>query len=416
MIDLMPRQIFSIFLIVFLFLGGIIFRLLLAYFSPQSFILDQTEYHELAVKIKDSPFFIAAHPYRQYGFPIVLAMIYSIFGTENTIVWIYLQAVLDALVSLMIFYIGWRIFGNKLVAWLGFILYLFNPFTAAYVGVRLSEIYAIFFLTLLVTLYLLFIKLEEKRSLFLLALFAGFLPQVRPGFLYFSLSIIFIAFLIMRKKRTNKKFFIYFFGGLLFIIPFLYSLIANFKVYRKISLVTIDNLAVKEFYASLYTDDLLKTTAYPPELNNMYFEYGNKWRDVTKYDLDTKYLKLSMEKVKNDPGEFLLSRLRKMKYIWEKYQIFPYYTLENKLLLSFIYWSNLIIIFLCGFGLYKSKKEVDYRFYFLCMYLLIYTTFIHLFSVGAERYTLPVYPIVFLFAGYGICQIVKTIIKFKYFV
>lgn len=170
---------------------GFCLRLLLVYIAPQPDIFDQKEYHQYARGILTlNSYDLGVSSYRTYGYPLVLAVIYHFVGIENRWGWIIFQAVLDTVSALLVFGIAQKIFRSIVPAWIAYLLYLFNPFTSAYVGVRLTEVLTTFVIALI---FFLFITFWQKRSifiLFILAFILGYLPFIRPGFFLFSIVTI----------------------------------------------------------------------------------------------------------------------------------------------------------------------------------------------------------------------------------
>ena len=96
---------------------------------------------------------------------------------------------------------------NGAIAWIAFILYLFNPFTAGYVGGSpLSEVGdSVFGYIDQRTAHPLFPK--EINGVVSLTALLGFLPQVRPVFILVSVitAVIAVWVYLPRLKKVQKK-------------------------------------------------------------------------------------------------------------------------------------------------------------------------------------------------------------------
>lgn len=190
-----------------LFIVGVFFRLALTYFFPQMLINDSLEYHQFALAIVHNHNHLYASTYRLYGYPLFLSLIYGIFGTGDQIVWKIAQAILDSSVGVMIYYLGSWIFKSPRGGLIGMILYTFNFYTAGYVGARLTEVVTIFLIMLLFMLFYLFLRKKSILSIVGLSIVSGFIPQVRPGFLSFSIIVILllVLFLLRAKDPAGAK-------------------------------------------------------------------------------------------------------------------------------------------------------------------------------------------------------------------
>lgn len=406
----MKRLVFSLFLL------GLIYRLWLAYAFPQPFIIDQTEYHNVALRLIGVNQYLYNVSHRLYGYPLILAVIYKIFGSNNYFPWIFFQALADTLSGVIVFIIGKKIFKNKTIALCGYILYLFNPYTSAYVGVRLTEIVTIFLVACTFLLFLLFIEKKDLRILIAASLIASFTPQVRPGFLYFDVVLLLFYFHLIKteKRKASWKILSVFAMTVCFSIFFLYNIYQNNKFYGIAEPFSIDNLFAREFYISLYIDDQDVIDVFPVEVNKIYYDFSTVNNMEQRKIMENKYENLAILKVRADPKNFLLSRIRKLGYVWAKHQLFPY---GGRKPVDF-YTSKLNLLFLVtactGFlvwlrkGYYKINLK-NKRFTILSTLFICYISVIHAFTITAERFSLPAYPVVALFSGLGTYYIINAI-------
>lgn len=362
------------------------------------------------------------------------------------------QSIIDSLTGVLIFKIAGKIFHSQKIAWVSYLLYIFNPFTSVFVTLILSEVWGIFLMT--VILYLLILLIEnlwgpathvsqtplQNRStswgsrpvklclgplvrvtpLFVLvALLFGYLPQVRPAFLFYCIAVfIFLTIKIVKDKKDIKTLII---ATLLFILPFIYNVAGNWTYFKQFSLTTVDNLLVREFYISLYVPERSPFHAkdpdvFPPEVQKIYNEYTPvPFNEYGRKLMAQKYLNLGLKKVMENPAEFIFSRVRKLWYVWEKHFLFYYEQPENKPVDFTTYWGNNLLIFLglTGFISWFRKNRKSHLIWFgwLVIFTIGYISLVHSLSLAEERYSLPGYPFIFLFAGYGMWNLVRRIVN-----
>lgn len=410
------------FCLLLLFLLGIIFRLWFVNWQVQPLVFDQQEYHDVAKGLMGQSQYIYISAYRMAGYPFILATIYSIFGEKDTFVWKLLQAGMDSMCAIFIFLIARKIFKDKRPGIIAAILYLVNPFTSAFVGVRLTEIITIFAVTLISYLFIFYKKNRHITLFFLLAIILGYLPQVRPGYLFFSIAI--YAYLIydlaIQKIKRKIKATVILFSFVLFSSLFLINMARNKIYFGQYHPMTVDNLFVREFFVSLYVDNFDTVSSIPPEVNWIYQDYSVAKSPEERREKANKYLGFAIREIDRDRANFLVNRVKKLWFVWEKHNLFPYVNPQSSLLpviLKSLYIANLLILGLFLFGIYsfgkkiaKEKSNNEKKWVVgLVIFLIFYISFLHAFTITSERFSLPVYPLIFLFAGYGIWDIIKRL-------
>ncbi len=424
-----------------LFVIGIIFRFWIANLVPQPFVFDQTEYHFYALQMLHKGL-VAWQP-RLYGYPLFLSLIYKLFGEGNFLVVFVAQSIVDTLTGLIIYLIAKKIFKNQKVAIFSYILYLFNPFTSVYAILTLSEVWGVFLVAVIFYLMILIYKRGDASGgppiraaarqsnsehevgvtrgrtpwFLLLTLILGYLPQVRPAFLFYSLFLFGIISIWFYKNYKLRRGVLI--AVLLFILPFIYNIAGNWVYFKQFSPTTVDNLLVREFFISLYVPGRAPIHArdplsFPMEVQKIYYEYTPiPQTPLDRKFMTRKYLYLALKKVEANPGEFILSRIRKFWYVWEKHFIFYYNQPANTLIDFLTYWGNNILIFLAIYGFYIwFRKEVKLKmrwFGHFTIFTIFYISAVHSFSLTEERYSFPGYPLLFLFAGYGIWNIIRKL-------
>jgi len=399
---------------------GIIFRLWLVSLVPQPFGYDQSEYTSFAWIMMHQG--LNAWQTRLYGYPLILALIYTFSGFGNWVAVRIFQSLLDVAAGLLIFLLAKKIFKKETVAWTAYLLYLFNPYTSAYVGVFLSEVTAVFLVALIFYLTSVYLERKHTLSLILLVPVLGFLPQVRPVFIFYTTAMTGILILLMKKRRRIKQIFIAFILLILYLTPFAYNIVGNLQVFKQFSLTTVDNLFVREFYISLYVSGRSPFHAktpdvFPKEVQQIYNEFSPVPKNKEERQaVAKKYLNLGISKIKGDPWEFIVSRIKKFWYVWEKHFLFYYVEPESKIRDFLVYWGNVVLLGLAFTGsvswvslVIRNHNAYGRWFAAFTISFFAYISLANSISLAEERYSLPAYPLVFLFAAGGI-SFIRTVL------
>ncbi len=381
------------------FIVAIAFRFWLISIFPQPFEFDQYEYYKFALQMLINGIF--ADSARLYGYPLFQAILFKIFSPYSIQPIIIFQAMIDSLTAPLIYQWAKLLFRQKSVPWIAFVLYVFNPYTSAYVGVLLSEVTGVFFTALLLYLFTLF-WLKKKLSVFLLFSFiAGFLPQIRPAFLYFSAGL----FLLSLYRYWTKKWVII--GILLFILPYLYVLWGNIIYFNEWKLTNVDHIPERELYISVMVPNRapyhIKNgyDVYPKEVMQLYEEYSKLPQNkIERAAMGTKYRAKAIEIVKNDPWLFIRQRLGKMFFVWEKHFLFYYQESPSRIRDAAAYWGNIVLLIVGVSGLVTWAIKQKTLLAVMYVSFIAYISVIHSVSIAEERYSLPGYPLLIIFAAY----------------
>lgn len=401
------------FLTAFLIGLGVLFRMWFISLDPQGFFADQWEYHKAATEVLDYSSHIYISTYRMPGYPLILAAVYSLFGVNNSAAWQLLQAFMDSCTGFFIYLIAKKIFRNRYLPMGIFLLYLFNPYTSGYVGVRLTEITATFLLTASFYLFLEFFHRRDPGILAVLSFVLAYLTEVRPGFFYLSIMGFLAAMVVAVKYTTwarRTKLTASLFAIFMFVVPFLYNFVCNRVWWKENSFLTADNLFIRELYISLYVlnQDTLK---YPPsEVWEIYGEYQTPETPEARAIMTKKYRDRAIAKIKSDPRAFITTRFQKMWFVWEKHFLFPYQRIGGPLVYSIIYWGNIVILASAAAGfILWTRSEMQRAFYLrffaaAAVVNICYTTILHAFSITSGRFSIPDYPIIFMFFAYTVAR------------
>lgn len=412
----------SSFFLFLLFISGLIFRLSIVKFFPQPFIYDQLVYDQIAKKILKIPFYVDA--YRYYGYPLIVAISYKLTVLCTYFNLFNFQILMDSFTGLFIYFIGKKLFKLKIIAFISSTIYFLNPYTAAYVGVELSEISATFCVILIVFLLVNLLKYKHNFiNSILFFIILGILPQIKPSFFYFSF-IVFIASIIYIFRNYKNKFSILFpiLYSALYFSTFLYTVIGNFMYFKELTPFSLVNGYIKEMYLSLYIDrpSSYISLSQPLQFQITHDDYARLIDDQGAKNLNAKYKVLILQQIKKDPIRFISWRFNKMWYIWQKQYLFLYsINWNDKIINLSVYFGNQLIILLGILGFYmwnKSNKVMQTKLNKLSLFIIfifVYASVVHAFTIADERYTIPLYPIIILFSGMGIWVIINYFKKHK---
>lgn len=406
----------KILIIALLFFAGVAFRLWFASLVRQPFVFDQLQYDEFAMGILGQGFY--THSFRLYGYPLFIATIYYFTGIVNAISslpWKAAQAVVDSMTALLLFFLAKKMFKFNAPSFIVYISYLFNPFTSTYTGVMLTEVLSAFFLALS---FLFLVRFWEEKGiilLFITALVLGFFPQVRPAFLYYTIILLFaVIYQVYKSWKGKIRYTLMISVLIIYFLPFTYNIVANQRKFQQSAVTTVDNVFVKELYVSLFIDRIAYNdhpiVGFPPEVEMTFAEIGDTNNKAERDRMTQKYTDLAMTEIRKNPRKFILWRLGKLWWVWEKHFLYWYNPEVTKSISGLIYWGNCTILMVSVAGLVCwGRKYKDKWLFGLYALLYIYVSLVHTMSMAEERYSISAYPIVFLFFGYGLWYIIGRI-------
>lgn len=405
-------------LLLFFLIIGVVYRLWLVSLIPQPFLFDQVEYHNIALNIMK--YGLYTDSFRTPGFPMLVAVIYTLFHSTDPFYWKLCQALLDSLSAFLIFLTAKRIFNNSKASWVSFIIYLLNPFTAAFTGVLLTETLSVFLVALLFFLLLKLLDHRKLRYFAVIGFLSSYLIQVRPSFLIFSFMFLGTVLYILFKKIPGKssKLTGIVLSCLFFLIPVIYTTAANSRWYGEFFPLSVNNIFVENLFLSVWVDRWpTHWKPLAPEAVKVFEELNVPHSTKAQRDaVAAKYLSLSLTRISNDPATFFDWRIKKLWYVWEKHYVYWYGGPEtdNVPLTNTIYLANVLILIsaVAGFipWFFSRAGTGTFKIFGLAVILLIvYISAGHVFTAAEERYSIPGYPLIFLFAGYGIYMGIKKL-------
>ncbi len=330
-------------------------------------------------------------------YPIFLAVIYSTFGHNYFVVRI-IQAIMSALLCIIIFYIAQRAFNLKIALLSATILVFYQPLIFyLYFGgpvFLFSENLFIF----LFALFLLFLikNLFENNSLeniIISGFLMGLLVLTRPFIALFPL-LLFILFLYKNKyavKPALKTMFMLLFVFILTILPW-----------------TVRNYFVQKAFVPISTEGGFALLS-----GNNPSARGGGVIDVTKFLTNEE--RNSLDKMSEFQRDQMY-RSHAREFLLKNYKIIPRLFFKKLLVLWDVFgtdhefggvrvfniWYSVILIFAL-FGIFKFAKLNIYSM--LLFSLFLYFSMISVIVAGEPRFRNPVEPYLIIFASAGIFAI-----------
>ncbi len=369
-------------------------------------------------------------------YPVWIALVYRLFG-QNLIAVFYSQALIGALTSLVVYRIGKEIHSEKLGLLAAF-LFAVHPYPQLYVTGRFVEVLYCFFLT--VTVFFLsraWKQHDQFKNWILAGISSGMAALTRSEFFLFSLFFFFLIG-ITGTYRSRWK------GGLVLIMAMFLTLspwiVRNYLHFRKV-------IPTSEFYGVMFMVTTLDETefnqkkfpsnpeAHPPSYAANYpmaiktFQiYGgaqhfSRVNDLPAYDREA--LKIGIANVRKNPLGYFYKRIKELPCFWiesgnyilcfidERIPVTSWKTLLKKPDPWIFFWkffglaiTSLIPFYLAVVGMWRYHFR--WRDWVPLFSIPLFVTLIHIPFWYEVRYSVPLYPMVFLFTAMGILKPLKA--------
>ena len=377
---------------------------------PQPFIYDQIQYEEYANKIYNAPFMLASHTYRTYPAPLLFAIVYKLAGLGNHTALFVVQAIIDSLTAIIIYWIINNTSGSHLTGLIAALLYTVNPFTSGNVGTVTSETLTPFLVALSLLTGILFIKNPSVVMGILLGFCTGITSQAKPAVTIGSLVILITVFLWI-KWKSNKIVFLGIILGV--ILTLVYPLYTNWRDYRELTPFKVDSFYAMEFYNGATLKKLppfAQSWDYPKEQQIMWTEYWSEYfpgrTPKERHKMAKKYTAMAWNVIRTDPLDYIRWRFFKMWYVWQKENIYPYTEPGYDTHRTNTFWGNTLLLYLAALGALKGyladKHRLTNWLWITTIGILVSQTLAFSFSHAESRLTLPLYPLIYILAATGI--------------
>ncbi len=338
-------------------------------------------------------------------YPLLLALVYGIFGFKSYGMVVGLHAVLGAVSAVLAYKTGELLFGKR-YAWIPYGLTLGYPLFAFWGMYVLTETTYVFTITLFLYLLALYAKQAKQpklRTLLILGAAIGISNLVRPLLLlYFPVLGLWIWWMQRGQLKTAlRDFTIIVIMTILVMSPWW---IRNGIKYHQF--IAVSNYGSYEFY--LGNNPLTITDSY------FYFAQPSYDPDVKArieklpvLEQEKEYKRLGMSYILSHPVQFLQRTLAKEKNLFWK-PVAPasgeLYKMQGHSLDKWYLLLGLIGIVLSFFNLRKYS--------FLLLFTVYYSFIVSMITVvSGARYRLPVMPAMILLASVAVVMALKGIGK-----
>jgi len=354
----------------------------------------------------------------KFGYPLVLSIIYRIFGT-NIIYAKLFNIILSIGLSLLILWIGSMI--NYRTGQTAGIVFAFWPAQIMYCSVLASEH---IFILLLVLAFGLFIKLCDnvsvrKKYVFLSAI--GLVTAIAHFIRPITLIIFPIFFIYLLFTNTNKHILKDFLNALKTVIFIIVVFVVSYSLiaYPLSNLIGTPIWRSSSGFSFLIGTNSKTSGTYNAEEENILYEFNYDYNKIHK-----EAFKRAVNRIFSDPLQF--ASIVEKKYItqWSN-EDYGYYwsTLEiektNKLTdflvdnpgkllaITQFYYLILLIFSLVGY-IYMLKNPIYKAIPLALIFLFILA--LHTFFEAQSRYHYPVMPFLIIISSYGFEQLQNKLI------
>ncbi|MFC1647231.1 ArnT family glycosyltransferase [Patescibacteria group bacterium] len=402
------KKIFWILSIIF----GLIYRLWLGSLAQLDLVWDSMFYSSMASEIA-SGINIANCCNIGPGYPLFVGLVYKLFGIDNIVAVRILQAVVDVISAILVYLVARRFFTKK-GAVISFILYITNPITSSYTGVVLTEVFTLFLVITLV--YIWTSKKFPVRPVgwIVFGFVLGALVITKIGFYQFALFLLVITVFVRIKK---KRLLYMILASSSFLLATFYSIYINYHTFGKLSAIPPYRTLYGSLYFSVEKQRAGELKGEPVEVSDEYAQYIQKYYDLYVYnpsavvEFDRTYREKLFTRFKTYWVSYIGHFFQNNLWMWDKYHLYvyhdPFYPADiwPVRVLNVCYIS----FFLIGLGLFIRKTKIWYPnpMIVFSLLLLIYMAGIFPLFNNETRLSLPFYPLIFLWGGYGVSRFIS---------
>jgi len=320
-----------------------------------------------------------------------LVIVYKFFGYELWKTQV-IQSILDTLSCFLIFLISLKTFQKKLPALLAAFFYAVYFKMINMVARPFSE--SLYILLLLLFLFFFIDSFKKTTYSFLSGIFLGLITITKPITLMFPIIAIGL-YLYKNKKSSLGKISLFLVGFLILIMPiFIRNYLREGKIFFSTGGGKMLYMGTAIDYSKNFRDEEQKLIK---EINEKYsFPY-----DIAE---DNKLRKMAMNNIVNDPVDYMKRLACRVYYFWA----YPDYSTTFMALKSItILVFNLTLIFFAIWGFTISKTRGV--FYSPFLWIILYFFSVHVFVYAYSRYSLPLYPILFMFSSFALTHLLHKL-------
>lgn len=345
---------------------------------------------------------------RPPGYPLFLAAIYVVFGHNITAVRM-VQALIDALVCLMILYLGSRLF-NPLVGYTGASAYVFYFPPVLFTGMLYTESFYTFIFGLSILFLLLALNKDQLKYWVACGVFLGLATLISTRSLYFILFAAIAVFLNNRSLfKSIKRIAVIILCMLILFAPW------TARNYNKTGkFILLDNIGSSG--ASLLW---LATNPYGVIDWNMSADpMKSRFAHLSEEEMVRIFKKEAFVNLKQYPFAYVRNSLKRFGLFWFSSFSYHIYGFEKSFsalwqernlmflfLKLFLFGLNALFVMLGVFGIWASLR-IWKRTYFIILAPIIYFTLIDTLYVVTPRHQVPIIPFMMIFASVGLIYVI----------
>ncbi len=354
--------------------------------------------------------------YRVPGMGIFLYLIYSVFGVNYTAVKI-IQAALNALVPIFIYYLCKRTFNDTFAYIAAFAVALY-PFTTLFVPVISSETLCIFLFCLGLFLFEKGRESNKKIFFFLAGITYGYCLLVRPGTALMPLFLT-IGYLLVSDFKKIWRFLLVF--NISVFIIWAPWIIRNHTITNKFIPLTVEGNEM--FYWATgsigkYFDNRMYNPKFKQQLANIDEELkASKLEGMERVIKEEElYLKFSIQNIKDEPVKYIISTIARIPRMWVSivnndegrgYGYKVHGGTQN--IFNMVKYFMIFNLILGVYGIWVWRH--NWRETIFLAIPIFYFSLTHMLILTEARFTLPGRPFLIIFTLIGLIDIVGKICR-----
>jgi hypothetical protein len=410
----------SLFQIIVLFLILLVLRIIVALFIDALFNVEKkVDFYYLIGEnlaqgngfVNEPGGYIVLH--RAPLYPYLLASLYRFLGETNLLSIFFIQAAFDAGTGLLICFLGARICGNR-IGLMAAILYALYPLSAYYTLRLATESMYTFVLLSSVASLVYAVSSENRRVFFFAGIIVGITALVRPSAVGLApfLVVLLLIYEFRRLRYIAFKLIYFVLGFIIILTPWVvrnYSLTGHVipcTTGSGIALWTGTNVRFDGRDANEMSDPE-EIEAWITEVNMLDFQVEDCYNGrcfILSYEQDQAFKRAAIKQIKTYPVSQIILLGKKFVRLW-----FSIFSSSNKHAQPIVYLCQGSLLLFALYGAIRAKKSVPATF--ILFAVVLYTILIHTLIVATLRYSIPLVPILMIFAMVGLSDLWCRIFK-----
>jgi 4-amino-4-deoxy-L-arabinose transferase-like glycosyltransferase len=372
----------TIFLVAFLLRVGVV--LFLGHLVPEG--SDKVErYDPIAFDLMNGHgFSMGGAPTAISGpvYPALLAMLYTLFGQSTTVVRIFFSA-LDAAHCVVFYLIAQKTFGHRIAVLTALVLIVF-PLTFYCILLLSPEVAFLLPHALFILAFVVAVETRMPRYFFLSGLALGVATLARAVPILLPLAAL-PAFLLTadRRRRGLVHFAVFLVGFAVLVGPWM---VRNYVVFQRF--IPVQTLGG----AHLYMATPARSSSEAERQERAELER------MKHVEQDKALYTRSWQRVVENPGEFLRLMRQRSLEMW--------YRTDSRRFEQPLWYANSVMLVLAAIGMVLSRTM--WRTHSLFYLVIAYYVVLHTILVAILRYSLPIIPLVIMFALVPISRLAST--------